>query len=116
MKIRFQADADLNRNIVAGVLRREPSIDFQTAIAAKLEGLPDQDVLAIAARAGRILISHDQRIMPLHFADFIGAQTSPGVLIVPKTIPISEAIDALILVWAASTADEWTNRILFLPF
>ena len=29
MIIRFQADADLNHNIVVGVLRREPKIDFQ---------------------------------------------------------------------------------------
>jgi hypothetical protein len=29
MKIRFQADADFNMEIVAGVLRREPGIDFQ---------------------------------------------------------------------------------------
>ncbi|PIG91347.1 DUF5615 family PIN-like protein [Gloeocapsopsis sp. IPPAS B-1203] len=116
MTIRFQADADLNHNIVVGVLRQEPSIDFQTALVAKLEGLPDQEVLAIAAKQGRILISHDQRTMPLHFADFITTQTSPGVLIVPKTILISEVIDSLILIWAASTTDEWTNRIIFLPF
>ncbi|EAZ89840.1 hypothetical protein CY0110_25436 [Crocosphaera chwakensis CCY0110] len=32
MKIRFQADADRNQTIVTGVLRREPKIDFQTAI------------------------------------------------------------------------------------
>jgi len=32
MKIRFQADADLNEDIVSGVLRLEPSIDFQTAV------------------------------------------------------------------------------------
>lgn len=75
MTIRFQADADLNRNIVVGILRREPSIDFQTALAAKLEGLGDQEVLAIAAKQGRLLISHDQRTMPLHFADLITTQT-----------------------------------------
>ncbi len=39
MKIRYQADADLNQNIVTGVLRREPTIDFQTAFAAKLKGV-----------------------------------------------------------------------------
>ncbi len=35
MTVRFQADADLKAEIVAGVLRREPSIDFQTADEAK---------------------------------------------------------------------------------
>lgn len=116
MTIRFQADADLNQNITIGVLRREPTIDFQTALAAKLEGLPDQDVLAIAAKEGRILVSHDQRTMPIHFADFMTTQTSPGVLIVPKTLLISEVIDSLILIWAASNVDDWINRIVFLPF
>jgi hypothetical protein len=31
VKIRFQADEDLDQAIVNGVLRREPSVDFQTA-------------------------------------------------------------------------------------
>src|SRR5437867_5393384 len=51
MKVRFQADADLNQIIVKATLRREPSIDFQTAQAANLPGLGDQEVLAIAASA-----------------------------------------------------------------
>jgi len=37
--IRFQAD--VNINIVRGVLRREPTIDFQTAQEANLVGLKD---------------------------------------------------------------------------
>lgn len=31
MKVRFLADADLNKAIVTGVLRREPLVDFLTA-------------------------------------------------------------------------------------
>jgi hypothetical protein len=31
VKIRFQADADFNEDIVMGVRRRMPEIDFQTA-------------------------------------------------------------------------------------
>ena len=61
MKVSFQADADLNENIVRGVVRREPQIDFQTATAAGLPGLSDLDVLTMAASAGRILVSHDRK-------------------------------------------------------
>lgn len=50
MTVRSQADADLNQAIVRGVLRREHTIDFQTAFAAKLEGVKDSEVLAIAAQ------------------------------------------------------------------
>jgi len=30
LKVRFQADADLRRTIIAGLRRREPTIDFRT--------------------------------------------------------------------------------------
>jgi len=68
MNIRFQADADLDQTIVAAVLRREPGIDFQTASVAGLAGRSDIEVLSIAAREGRLLVSHDGRTMPRHFA------------------------------------------------
>ncbi len=49
MKVRFQADADLNQTIVKATLRLEPGIDFQTAQAASLTGLNDREVLRMAA-------------------------------------------------------------------
>lgn len=58
MKVKFQADADLNKDIVTGVLRRVPEIDFRTATEAGLEGLNDEDVLANATTANRILVTH----------------------------------------------------------
>jgi hypothetical protein len=78
MPIRFQADADLNQIIVSAVLRRVPAIDFRTATAAGLAGLADPEVLARAAREGRILVTHDQTTMPGHFGEFVRAQRSPG--------------------------------------
>jgi hypothetical protein len=42
--IRFLVDADLNEGIVAGCLRREPTMDFLSANEASLEGLPDPKV------------------------------------------------------------------------
>jgi hypothetical protein len=68
MKVRFQADADLNEIIVKATRRREPGIDIQTAPAAHLAGLNDQEVLTIAAQAGRLLLTHDRKSMPQQFA------------------------------------------------
>jgi hypothetical protein len=47
MKVRFQADADLHQMIVTALVRREPSVDFQTATAAGLAGLLDPHVLPL---------------------------------------------------------------------
>ena len=68
MKVRFQADADLRRPIIAGLRRREPTIDFRTADDVGLAGLNDATVLAIAADEGRLLVSHDVSTMPQRFA------------------------------------------------
>jgi hypothetical protein len=115
VKIRFQADADLNHVILLAVVRRRPAIDFHSAVAARLAGLDDLAVLALAATEGRVLVSHDQTTMPSHFGRFIGAQSSPGLIVVPQHIPSAAVADDLILIWEATDAEEWTNRIFFLP-
>lgn len=115
MNIRYQADADLNQVIVTGVLRREPTIDFQTAFAAGLEGVKDPEVLAIATHQGRILVSHDRKTMPSEFAAFLANHQSAGVIIVSRRLPIEVVIEELLLIWEASIAEEWVNRIAKLP-
>lgn len=76
MKVRFQADADLNQIILLATIRREPEIDFQTAAASDFQGLEDPEVLARAAKDGRVLVTHDRKTMPRHFANFITQRTS----------------------------------------
>jgi Domain of unknown function (DUF5615) len=115
MPIRFQADADLNQVIVSAVIRRVPAIDFRTATSAGLAGLKDDDVLAVAARDGRVLVTHDQATMPRHFAEFVRSQHSPGVIVVPQHLSLREAADDLILIRTATQANEWIGRIAFLP-
>jgi hypothetical protein len=53
--------------------------------------------------------------MPGHFADFIQQSTSPGLLIISQHLAVSAAADELLLIWFASEAEEWTNRISSLP-
>lgn len=115
MKIRFQADADFNQNVVRALRRRQPAIDFQTAEAAGLRGLTDSEVLAIAGRDGRILVSHDRGTMPKHFANFLTVQHSPGVFILSQCLPISQAVEELLMFWEASEAEEWIDSIQALP-
>jgi hypothetical protein len=115
MPIRFQADADLNQVIVSAVVRRVPAIDFKSATSAGLAGLKDQEVLAVAARDGRILVTHDQSTMPKHFREFLRSQRSPGLIVVPQHLAIGTAADDLILIWTATRVEEWSNRIAFLP-
>jgi hypothetical protein len=111
LKIRFQADADLDEDIVTGLRRREPVVDFQTATEAGLRGLDDQQVLERAAEEQRVLVSHDRKTMPHHFADFILRKRSPGLVIISQKVSTVAAIEELLLIWTACEAEQWTNRI-----
>lgn len=115
--IRFLADASLNHYIVTACRRREPAIDFLSATEANLEGIPDPEVLALAAADNRVLVTHDVHTMPQHFGDFLqSGRKSPGVFLVKQSVPVAEVAEALILIWGASGPSEWENLILEVPF
>jgi len=83
--VRFQADADLNQIIVAVLVRSNPAVDFRTAAVSALKGLNDLDVLALAAAEKRVLVTHDAKTTPWHFAEFIRSHESPGVIVARST-------------------------------
>ena len=115
MRPRFQADADFNYKIIAGLRRREPSVDFLSAQEGGVMGAPDPGVLGIAADSGRILVSHDRKTMPGHFARFRERRSSPGLIIVSQELDIGAAIEDLLLIWLATDAEEWVDQLGFVP-
>ena len=116
MRPKFQADADLNQKIVSGVRRREPTVDFQDARQGGLIGLPDQEVLKLATDSGRVLVTHDRHTMPKHWASSLATHSSLGLVVVAQDLDIGTAIEYLLLIWAATEAEEWPNKIVFVPF
>ena len=114
-RIRFLGDANFNILIVRGLIRQQPLIDFQTGESAQLRSLPDPDVLTLAASLGRILVSHDYRTMPTHFAEYLASgHHTPDIFLLHQTRPIAEAIEVLRLVWEASGPDEWRDLLSYL--
>jgi hypothetical protein len=92
-----------------------PEIDIRTAADAGLTGLEDPEVLQVAAESGWILVSQDRRTMPAHFARYSLGSQSSGLILLREAIPISTAIEELVLVWGASEAEEWIGRIAWIP-
>ncbi|MGH9625919.1 MAG: DUF5615 family PIN-like protein, partial [Bryobacteraceae bacterium] len=66
MKIRFQADANLDPDIGLGLRRLDASLDYRQAAGVLPDGTLDPNVLQLAAESGRVLITRDLRI-PKHF-------------------------------------------------
>jgi len=53
--------------------------------------------------------------MPAHFVRFRERRSSPGLIIVAQDLDIGAAIDDLLLIWAATEAEDWIDRIGFIP-
>ena len=53
--------------------------------------------------------------MPAHFAAYVVTANSSGVILLREAISLSVAIEELLLIWTASEAEEWTNRLVWIP-
>ena len=117
MSIRFLADEDLDAGIIHGLCSREPAIDILDVKTAGLRGTRDPVLLEIASEQSRIVISYDRDTMIGYFLERIaeGKLKNPGLVIVPQRCPIGPIIESLALIWAASRAEEWLDRIEYVP-
>ncbi len=78
--------------------------------------MTDLEVLTLAAQQQRVLVSHHLGTMPAHFRALRSAGGhSAGVLLVPERLDIAIAIEKMLLIWTASEASEWENRLEWLP-
>jgi hypothetical protein len=53
--------------------------------------------------------------MPLHFKRYISGAQSLGVILLREATPISTAIEEIALIWHASEAEEWNDRLVWIP-
>lgn len=113
---RFLTDQDFNELIERGVLRREPAVEFLHLRDVGMETASDPDVLAYAAAGRWIVLSHDVNTMTAAARDRLAAgQPLSGLLLVRQRALPGPIIDSLILIWAASEAEEWVDQVRFLP-
>jgi hypothetical protein len=91
-------------------------VDFVRLRDLGLAAVPDSEVLEYAASQRLIVVSHDVGSMPPIAIDRLAAgRLLSGLLLVPQRQPVAPVIDDLVLIWAASQADEWEGVIRFLP-
>jgi hypothetical protein len=115
VKVRFLADANFNQKIVAGLLLREPSVDFALPQAIIPERMKDPDVLDLANLSERVLASHDVTTMARCFDQCVAERRCAGLILVPERAPIRDVIDDLQLIWRLTEAEEWVNRMEWPP-
>jgi len=113
---RFLADEDLRLEIVLAVRRLEPGVEVVMVQEAGRSGSTDAEVLEYASANGLIVISHDVNTLKAEAEQQIaGGRGVTGVLLTPQKNPTRPVAESLVLIWAASEAEEWKDRIVYLP-
>jgi hypothetical protein len=108
--LRLTTDEDFNNRILRGLLRRQPDLDIVRVQDAGLTGRGDAEVLAWAAREGRVLLTHDVTTMKRYVDERIaGELRMPGVFEVSQQTPIALAIEEILLIAECSLEDEWVR-------
>jgi hypothetical protein len=101
---------DLNDAIVVGARRREPATEFSRLRDLGLATRSDPEVLEFAAQESWILVSHDVNTMREVACIRLDAGLSiGGLLLIHQRTGVSSIIESLLLIWAASEAEEWDS-------
>lgn len=79
-------------------------------------GTLDPEILKWIEVEGRLLVTRDIRSMPIHLEDHLAnGGDVPGILEIRPGTTIPKILDALQLVAHAGLADDFKNRIVFVP-
>jgi hypothetical protein len=115
VSIRFLADEDIHAALVRGLRLREPSMDILDVKAAGLRGT-NVDLLEFAWAEGRVVLSHDRTTMTARFSERIASgKATSGLCIVPQHARLREVIEPILVIWAASSHEQWIDRIEYIP-
>ena len=117
-QIRYLVDEDTPHAIRDGLLRRQPEMEIRVVggeMAPPL-GTPDSDILCWLECEGDILISRNRSTMPQHLREHLEAgKHVPGILILRPQSSIGKVIDDFLLIWWAADANEYRDKIAYIP-
>lgn len=116
--LRFLLDEHVPRAIQSQLLRLDADIDVLAVgqPSAPPRGTSDPDILAWIEKTGYVLVTANRRTIPEHTrAHYAAGRRIPGILLLRHGTSIGEVIEQLYLLWVASDAEEYVDKILYLP-
>jgi hypothetical protein len=92
------ADENFNNDILRALFRRDPTMDIVRVQDVGLSGVDDPALLAWAAEAKRVLLTHDVSTITAYAYDRVrSGQRMPGVFEVSRDVPIRVAVEDILL-------------------
>ncbi|MCE9533106.1 MAG: DUF5615 family PIN-like protein [Planctomycetes bacterium] len=119
-QVAYLFDEHMPDALINAMVTREPSISIlrigQPGVPPK--GTLDPQVIEFAERERLAIFTHDKSTMAAHaYAYSASGRSTFGVFIwTPELARVVGAASDLIMIWAASAAEEWMNRVEYLPF
>jgi len=114
--LRFLTDEDFDGRLTSALVARVPGLDLVRVQDVGLMHTPDPDILAWAAAAGRIVLTHDRNTMTGFASTRVTAgQPMPGLFVVDRQASLGRILNDLEALAAASEMNEWRDQIIFVP-
>ncbi len=118
MKVRFLLDENLSKQIKLAALRLNRAIDILCVGEpdAPLFGTLDPDILRYLESTQRLLITDNRKSMPGHLeSHWADGGHIWGLFWVRPPTPIGQLVQELLLVWETTEAEEWVDRVDWIP-
>ena len=114
--IAYLVDQNFNEHIVDGMTRRDAKLQFTHVRDVDLAEALDPVVLEWAAAQELVLLSHDRKTIPTFaYARVVAGLPMPGVFLVSDDMPISQAIDELLIATHCLSHDECKDIVKYFP-
>jgi hypothetical protein len=118
MKIRFLLDENQPPRLKTALLRLDPAIDVLRVgdPEAPSLGTPDPELLRYLEAAQRALVTSNRTTLPAHIeAHWAAGGHLWGIFWVRPRTSIGQLAMDLYLIWEASEAEEWVDRLDWVP-
>jgi hypothetical protein len=118
VKLRLLLDENLSPVLREALRRHDPSVDVLRVgdVGAPPLGTPDPEILIYLEQHQRALITDNRASIPGHVLDHIATGGQHwGIFTLRPRAALADIIEALILLWEASSADEWQNAMRWIP-
>jgi hypothetical protein len=118
-QLRFLCDEDVSYDIVTFLRNLEPAIDVLVPgeAGAPPKQAPDAVVYRAAVTLGRTLVTGDRRTMSrIVRADLVAGGHNSGVIFLKSGHTVASYGGTLHLIWFCETADDWIDRMDYIPY
>ena len=114
--LKLLADEGFHAAVIGGLRRHLPAVDILVVTQSEFRSRPDDFLLELAAREDRVVLTHDADTMVGLAWDRVSRGISmPGVVVIRWSDVGSAAIDDLVYMVQAATAEDCDNQVKHLP-